>query len=217
MVRADFRIDSKALRAALKKTPDSLLLWVTKAFDQHGQVYKREMQGRFGASLSDGKNPNPAGGKLASRSGNLQGTIGYEIVRRNKLNGLALNFFIGDANTFKYAITQEEGRVIYGRPFLAIPLPPNLTGTGRSRIERPSLVRGNPDFALIRTKEGKLLIGKPLKDGKFEAWWILVRKVTIPARLGFVDTVNGEVLRKDRIARVGNALKRALQEATKGG
>ena len=79
MVRASLRVDTKAVRALVRKSPKTMERWVRKAFKQHGLVFKREMGGRFGGKLIDGRNPSPAGGRLASRSGALEGSIGTTI------------------------------------------------------------------------------------------------------------------------------------------
>ncbi len=211
MVRASFRINSKQVQKTLRATPEILEKHIRRAFDQHGQVYKREMGKRFGGSLVNGR--NPSSDRLATRSGALEGSIGYT-VGGSGLKNLKLVFHIGNRQTIKYAVTQEEGRVILGNPWLAIPLPAALTGTGRSRIERPSLVRGKPGWFLTKTKAGNLLIGRRVSGG-VEFWWVLKRQVKIPARLGFEKTVNSKKLREDRIKRIRNAVARGLQEAAK--
>ncbi len=209
MVRASFRVNSKAVQKTVRDTPEALERWIRRAFDQHGQVYKREMGKRFGGSLVGGR--NPSSDRLATRSGALEGSIGYT-VGGNTLNNLKIVFHIGNRQTIKYAVTQEEGRTILGRPWLAVPLPPALTGTGRSRIERPALVKGKPGWFLTKTKAGNLLIGRRVGGG-VEFWWVLKRSVKIPPRLGFEKTVNSKKLRTDRINRVRNAVARGLKEA----
>ena len=209
MVRASFRMNSKAVRKTLRESPDAIERWVRKAFDQHGQVYKREMGARFGAKIIDGRNPGTD--RLGSRSGALEGSIGYTVTGSG-LQKLKLIFHIGNRATIKYAVTQEEGKTIFGKPWLAVPLPPNLTGTGRSRIERPLLIKDKPGWTIAPSKSG-WVIGKDLGNGEYEWWWALVRSVEIPARLGFEKTVNGKKLREDRIKRIRNAIARGLKEA----
>lgn len=217
------KYDTKELRAALVAAPDALEKWITRAFDQHGQVYKNKMHARFGASLTEGRNPTSGGkgGKLATRTKALSGSIGYEITGKGKLDKLTLKFFIGNADTIKYAVTQEgkNGRatVIVGKPWLAVPLPAALTGTGRSRIERPGLVKGKPGWLLIKSRKGNLIIGKKDSSGNFEPWWVLKKRVKIPARLGFERLIRGPELRKDLIARVRVAIVKGLREAVRVG
>lgn len=215
----DIRYDSRALLATLKKTPAALRKWITIAFNQHGQQYKNAMHARFGAGLEDGRNTTPRGftGRLARRTGALANSIGYEVVGRARLDTIRLRMFIGNANTGAYTQTQEgvggKGTVIVGKPWLAVPLPAALTPTGRSRIERPALIKGKPGWSLIRTKRGKLLIGKTDSSGNFEAWWVLKKRVKIPPRLGFVRTVNSPKMVRDRLTRVRVAIAQALKDA----
>lgn len=215
------RYNSIALRRALKRTPGALRKWIIIAFNQHGQVYKVRMHSRFGASLDEGRNTTTRGfgGRLATRSGALAGTIGYDITGRGNLNTIRLHFFIGNSATIKYATTQEGDNgsavVITGKPWLAVPLPPALTPTGRSRIERPALIQGTPGWTLRRSKKGELLIGKVAADGSFEPWWVLKKRVTIPPRLGFARTVFSPSMQKDRLTRVRVAMAQALKDATR--
>ncbi len=207
MVRASFRINSKRVQKTLRDTPEILEKWIRLAFNQHGQEYKNAMGARF-TPYTGGLNK---GSKVRSRSSFLEGSIGFT-VGGNSLRSLSLIFHIGDRQTIKYAVTQEEGRTIVGKPWLAIPLPAALTGTGQSRIERPALVKGKPGWFLTKTKKGNLLIGRKVGGG-VEFWWVLKRQVKIPARLGFEKTVNSKKLREDRIKRIRNAIARGLQEA----
>lgn len=205
-----FRVKDKRVQRMLRDTPESLERWLRKAFHQHGEVYRREMGKRFGAKLSNGRNPTQ--NRLASRTGRLHSTIGYTVSGRD-LRSLKLTYHIGSRDTIKYAVTQEEGRVIMGRPWLAVPLPAALTPTGRPRIESPGLVRGQPGWFLTKTEKGTLLIGKKNGDS-VEWWWVLKPRVEIPARLGFERTVRGTRLNKDRLTRLRNAITRAVQEVT---
>lgn len=211
MVRASLRVDTKAVRKLVRKSPQSIERWARKAFAQHGLVFKREMGARFGGKLIDGRNPRPAGGRLGSRSGALEGSIGFTVTGSN-LRNLKLIFHVGNRETIKYAVTQEDGMTIFGKPWLAVPLPPNLTGTGRSRIERPLLVKGKPGWFIAPSKSG-FVIGKLGSDGTPEWHWALVRSVKIPPRLGFEKTVNSKKLQKDRMTRLRNAVGRGIQEA----
>jgi hypothetical protein len=209
VVQASFKFNSKQVQKALKRSPDTIAKWVRLALDQHGQVYKREMGKRFSTDAASRKTKT----LLTSRSGALLGSITY-VVSGGSLRDLKLTFHVGNRQTIKYAVTQEEGRVILGKPWLAIPLPAALTGTGRSRIESPKLVMGQPGWFITRTKKGNLLIGRKVGGG-VEFWWVLKRQVKIPARLGFEKTVNSKRLRDDRLKRINNGIIRGLQEAAR--
>lgn len=203
------RYKTDEVRRKLKNTPRSMAKWIAVAFDQNGEIYKNMMHARFSGTLTEGRN---AGATLATRTGKLAGSIGAEVTGKGHLSTLKLHYFIGNSDTIRYAVTQEEGKVIVGRPWLAIPLPAALTGTGRSRIERPSLVKNDPAFFLFKSKAGNLIIAKRTSGG-FEPWWVLKRSVKIRARLGFVRLVNSTKLRKDLIARVRGGIVRGMREA----
>lgn len=206
-------IDVAGIEVLSNKAPIALKKWIKVAFKQHGQRYQRAMQRRFGVKLVNGR--NPGFDRLATRSGKLQGSIGSTI-RGTQLDGLSMIFHIGNSQTEKYVHIQEFGGVIHGKPWLAVPLPAALTPTGRPRmgITRPRDVRGKPGWLLIKTKKGKLLIGRKVGvAGKIEFWWVLKPRVTIKPRLGFRKTVKGQELSEDRIKRVNAAVKRALKEA----
>lgn len=215
MVRASFRFNSKAVQRTVRRAPEVLERWIRLALNQHGQVYKVEMGKRFGGKLINGRNPST--NRLATRSGALEGSIGFT-VGGSSLRSLKLTFHVGNRETIKYAVTQEEGRpgggkgAIVGKPWLAIPLPAALTGTGRPRIESPKFTKGKPGWFITRTGNNKLLIGKKTASG-VEWWWVLKRRVEVPARLGFEKTVNSKKLRQDRIKRIRNGILRGLQEA----
>ncbi len=212
MVRINY--NTKAIRKLVDSAPRAIERWARKAFDQHGLVFKREMGARFGGKLIDGRNPRGPGGKLGSGTGKLEGSINYK-VSGNSLRNLKLSFFIGNREAIRYAVTQEEGKKIFGKPWLAVPLPPNLTPTGRSRIERPAHVKGQPGWFIAPSKSG-FVIGKLGADGKPEWHWALVRSVEIPARLGFERVVLSKKLQKDRVIRLRNAIARGLKEAASG-
>lgn len=213
MAQLEVKVDTKGLDRLIKRAPLVLSKWITLAFKQHGEVYRTEMNKRFQVGVTGGN--KSTGIKIQSRTGALQKSVNYTVLGGATAKGiknLSLILHVGDANTIRYAETQENGRVIVGNPYLAIPLPPNKTASGKVRIERPGLVRGQKDWLIYRSKKGNLLIGKKLPDGSIENHWILVRRVKVPPRLGFAKTVRGKKLTDDRIKRVNAAVKRGLKE-----
>ncbi len=214
MASLEVTISAKGVEKLIKRAPGVLDKWLRLAFKQHGDVYRVEMNNRFAAGSTGGK--KGTGAKLRSRSGALQDSIGFTVPGGTGLKDLQLIYHVGDARTIKYAETQEDGRVIHGKPWLAIPLPANLTASGKPRIERPSLVMNEPGWFVHTSQRGVTTIGRELENGRLEFFWVLKRKVTIPPRLGFRKTVLGDKLQTDRVKRLNAAVKRALKEVSSG-
>ena len=109
------------------------------------------------------------------RSGRLRSSIatGTEVTS----TGAAVHLFAGGP-AVRYAWMQDQGGVIRPRGrVLAIPIGAGRTAAGVGRYPSPRAVPGG---FWRRTRAGKLLFGHRV-GGRFEALFVGVRQVTIPA------------------------------------
>lgn len=215
----EVKIDSKALRDALKRVPERLGREVRFAFNGHGAYFVRQMDRRFGATLQDGKNPTK--NRLSSPTGKLRRSIGFRVNGAGQVSSVKMRGHVGNAATAKYVFTQEHGATIHGSPWLTIPLPANRTKAGRVRFPsaRALMGEGSDVKTFIRkTKSGGLVIFRSFADGREPVpLWVLKRSVTIPPRLGFVKTFRSKKVAADRIKRINNAVAASLAPINKGG
>lgn len=215
MADTTFKVDDKALKLAFKKMPGALLENLHQAFNRSLAEFEGVMvKERFGPF---GGPPwyQASGDHLASRSGNLRGTLGFEVPKVSSLGKLRGVAFIGDAKT-PYAAIQERGGTIFGSPWLTIPLPDNKTASGDARFKSAAALRADSSVKtwIQRSQAGNLIIkgffpGKPIQN-----LWILKRSVTIQPRLRFGRTFEDQYPRQVRS--LNKAVQTALKSATKG-
>lgn len=128
------------------------------------------------------------GSNLNTRTGYLRRSVKFK-VSGHSLTTLNASIFSDSI----YAPIHEYGGVIKakrafmklaGAPYLSIPLDSNKTPSGVTK-QKPKAVFDGGGY-IIRSKTGKYLImsggGKPM--------YVLVKKVTIPPRLGIVTEIN---------------------------
>ncbi len=207
MVSARVKINEARLGQALQRDLRRTSRELRRGLDQYGFAFRAKMDARFGAKLSGPFKRNPTGpalaGRLASRSGALRRAIGHVVKGGGRR--ILLLVFVGDAVTGRYARTQEFGAVIRGSPWLTVPLPANLTPTGRTRFLD---ARSTPGAFFARSGAGNILIGRKTEGG-VEWMWVLKRSVKIPPRLGFIRTFE---LTEPTLNRILNrAIERALR------
>lgn len=107
-----------------------------------------------------------------------------------------------------YGATHEEGAVIHGKPWLAIPLPSIRRPSGLA----PPTSEFRADSFVYKSRRGNLLIARRRADKSIENLYVLRRSVSVPARpLGgainaAVAAVQGELqrdLEHDIVAAIG--------------
>jgi hypothetical protein len=118
--------------------------------------------------------------RLAVRTGMLRRSFKHTVVGTN-LNSIALVITSGA----KYANIQEHGGVVKAKPgkALAIPLAPAKTAAGVARWTGPRDPEAPPMF-MLKTGGAPLLVGSGKSEGMLIPYYILLKSVRIPPRLG---------------------------------
>lgn len=212
---ASITIDTKALEKALAQVPKKLHDELEGAFNRSLVEFTAAMDERFqgasGPPWWDNK-----GEDIVSRTGNLARSLGFQVDRGGNLSQLRGVSFVGDSRT-PYAATQEYGATITGSPWLTIPMPDNYTASGVPRYQSAAALRDDPSVRtwVQRSASGALIIRAQFEgDEDIKNLWLLKRQVTIPPRLRFAKTFEGQ--RKRQIFNVNRAVDRALIAATRG-
>lgn len=212
---ASITIDTKALEKAIAQVPKKLHDELEGAFNRSLVEFTAAMDERFqgasGPPWWDNK-----GEDIVSRTGHLARSLGFRVRRGATLGDLEGASFIGDSLT-PYAATQEYGATITGSPWLTIPMPDNYTASGVPKHQSAAALRDDPAWEtwIQRSASGALII-RARREGEEEIQnlWLLKRQVTIPPRLRFAKTFEGQ--RKRQIFNVNRAVDRALIAATRG-
>lgn len=178
--------DTAKLQLAIKQVPKLLNTSMKEGFEQIGLDFENRMQDRFSGQLTGPWKRNE-GDKLANRYGNLRRSI-RKPVTGTTLNNLKLRATIGDAVTAPYARIQEEGGTVKAKKpggFLTIPMPANLTPTGRTRVQRP---RTDKSIFVLRVDRRAFLVRKSASGEGLQFLFLLKKQVKIKPRLGFKKT-----------------------------
>jgi hypothetical protein len=191
----------KLLQAALKRHPDILAGNIRSHLKTSGADWQGKMLNRF------------RGNPMRTRTGALKRSM------RHKVTGSKLrNIKLRAVSTSRYAAVHEYGTVGKGgslpdiRPkrakHLTIPLPDNLTPAGVARYPSArKLIARDPTAFFHTSSSGVTTIGIK-KGGSLKFLWVLKKKVSIPARLGFFLTWHQ--LRDRRRSTFANAVRYAL-------
>lgn len=192
---------------AMAKAPARLF----KALEKRLSAY-----GRWFASNKMARQVSGGGARLSRRSGSLAGSFGRDVTGKN-LSDLRLTVF----TTARYAPLQEFGGEVrpVARKYLTVPLDAALTaeaGATRSRAEgwgrERTFVAEAADgraYIFLRTGTPRPSGWKPGQDDPSSVpLFLLTRKVTVPARLGFFATWEGD--KEERMAEVAAAVDEAL-------
>lgn len=135
------------------------------------------------ANLTERKlKANVSGNILKRRSGRLANSIGSRVVATGGGIAGVVGSGIRSGNRVPYADIHENGGVIRGNPFLAVPLPSALTKAGNPKRSHP---RDWENTFVQRSKNGNLIIfqKKQLKTKtKLTPLYVLKKSVKVPAR-----------------------------------
>ena len=219
----EFKVDldtSPFSRAIRRYRSRELSKELAVGFRRVGTGFVNEMKRRqFSAKPQGPFRKNPSGRALVRRSGRLARSIGFRVVK-SSAGASYLRVFVGNAYT-PYALLQEKGGTVKGRPWLTVPLPDNLLAS-RARFESARRLRNDPafqtwrrgDIIFVRRTDGTRIAGKA-----FIAAWVLKRKVTVPPRLGFERTWNrqSKVRRRILAESVQRAVDRIGEDTSRGG
>jgi len=127
---------------------------------------------------------------LNVRSGRLRQSIGQE-VKGTAISNIKASVFSG----VKYAVIHEFGGTVRaidkylgvpGGPYLNIPMSDNKTAAGVTRMQAREVF--NNGGYIVRLRSGKYGV---FMDGKL--MFVLVKSVTIPARLGMRDATEEQI------------------------
>lgn len=197
-------VDKRSLRdlqRAIQRQPRLLETNLKRHFKLSGQEWQGKMLDRF------------RGTPMKTRTGALKRSIRYR-VPGSKLSNIELRAF----STSRYAKVHEYGTVGKGGRLpditpkrskaLTIPLPDNLTPAGVPRFPSARALMSSGKTFLHTSDRGITTIA--LDEGGRLRWlWVLKKRVSIPARLGFFLTWEG--LRRGRLHRLRRATRAALQ------
>lgn len=144
---------------------------------------------------------------LHTRTGALKRSLGFSVTRGQR--GPKLDVY---SQGTPHARIQELGGTITPKraKWLTIPAAANLTPAGVTRQSARQIVSEGGIF--LRTKEDGLILVKPNpKKGKFEIYFYLLKKVTIPeGRLGMRKVWGRQESRRRQ--RFSQAVRKALQD-----
>ena len=179
-------MDSEKLRQAFDKVPRLLNVSVKEGLRKIGMDFENAMQERFRGQLSGPWKRN-RGDTLANRQGSLRRSIRTPVTG-STLSNMRLRATVGDAISAPYARIQEEGGTVRPKKaggFLTVPMPDNLTPTGRTKTQRP---RSDPSIFVTRVKGNAYLVRKSAGGEGLEFLFLLKKQVKIKPRLGFKET-----------------------------
>lgn len=185
MVEVSLKFNAKAFEKAVRAAPKLTRRSLAFRLEQIGDEFERRVDKRFTAKLSGPFQSNHTKGRLANRTGTLRATMAHRVREDGK--DLTLRATIGDAATAHYVFTQEFGATIKPKraKALTIPMPDNLTAAGRVRFKSARETEG---VFLLKTPKGAFLVRKKASGEGLDFLWVLKKRVTIPARLGFRST-----------------------------
>ena len=191
------------VKRVFAKAPTSTLKRMTRALNDDGREWEGDMIERMRSGVT-------SGGGLRVRSGALRRSLGYRVTSRTQggTGGIGLRVFSAGVT---YAPIQELGGVITPKraKWLTIPLPPNMTPAGVTRLTAREVINKGGFFAT--SKKGNLLIFNRAGEPQF----VLKKKVRIPkGRLGFVKTWDRN--EPSRFNRHRRALRLAIKDARGG-
>lgn len=162
--------------------PEAVRRIVKRRLEQGGREFERKMQGRL---------RGPTGpDSLRTRTGALRRSLRHTVQEAGPR--VTLENFVG-GGPVHYARIHEKGGIITPKKsqFLAIPLAPVQQGSGASRLTSPR----NDGILVPLRLAGRLFLVRVVGKGarsRIEFRWLLVRRVNMPARLGFIKTWKGE-------------------------
>lgn len=219
MVRASYKDNSPLIAKAVREAPGYLAEELRGAFEKHALFFEGQVLAGFSRRERVGPFRRNTSNKLGIRTGKLSRSMRHRVVTAGKrISGMRLRLTIGNART-PYARIQHDGGVIRakGGGMLAIPLPDNITPTGRQRFTN---YRALANTFITESKAGNLVIGRRVGKGKrakVQYLAILKNEVRVPARPYFVNVFNSKKVREHGTREFRLAALRALRRAGKTG
>lgn len=211
--------EARLLLKRIERFPKVLEINARVGLKDAGAHFNRVFDKTFTAALEGPFRKNATKDRLANRTGALKGSFRQKVVRASgasRAANLDLRCTVGDAMTKDYVRVQEFGAVGPNaiRPkrgkYLTIPMPGNLTPTGRVRVKS---IRNVGESAVWCKKNGNLYAGRRLADGTLRVLFVLKKKVEIPARLNFRKKWRSKRVREFNESRVAKAVQNALRQA----
>lgn len=194
MADIEVKVDQKLLQEALRLYPDRLFV----SFRKRMLSFHRRFMSEF--KRTKFRNAKSA---VQTRSGSLVRSFNSE-ARGSDINTLTVESFSAGN---PYARIQEEGGTITPKKtWLTIPLDAARTASGVARGNARSFT----DTFFIMTKKKKLLLVQKRGD-EIVPLFILVKKVTLKPRLGFVR------MWRTWERKIGGEINLAAKEALAGG
>lgn len=217
---ADPAYDARVLLKRIERFPKVLEINARVGLKDAGANFNRVFDKVFTAALEGPFRQNTTRDRLANRTGALKGSFRQKVVRASggaaRAANLDLRCTVGDATTKDYVRVQEFGAVGPNaiRPkrgkYLTIPMPDNLTPTGRVRVKSITSVGGS---AVWFKKNGNLYAGRQFADGTLRVLFVLKKKVEIPPRLNFRTKWGSKKVRQFNEQRIEKAVQTALRQA----
>ena len=198
------------VRKALAVAPDIMFKAARKGLRNSSIDFEREMIGRMSAGLPPSASPTDG---VSQRTGALKRSI-QRRVKGTSIGTLELTIGIGGANA-PHAIKQEIGGTITPSrgQFLAIPVGPSVTQTGKRRYSNFSQLHANTFLTPRRGGPGWNVLQRIGK--KIQLVAVLVPSVTLRPLLGFQKTWKKHVPKI--FAEVDRELTKALKRAFRKG
>ena len=217
MVRElEFRLTNDgAVQAALQRRADAVFRELQRSFRAIGTEFEDQASRRFRGDWS----PNAPKSRdfLFSRTGALRRSGIRVAVTGTNFSSLALQVFI----TSRYGVLQEFGGEVRPRSkrALTVPLPAAMTAAGVVRQSAGELKRQGGTFLFQTAKrraagKGPLVARQVGGDARrLEFLFVLVSKVSIPARWGLRKTWRGSDMAGVRKFEVSQALRRLTRRS----
>jgi len=203
--KMEIKFDTQKLERALSVMPGKIFTGLKRAFGDVGDT--------FHATMVNERLSGHSATSLGVRTGHLRGSFKKAVTGGN-LDDLTMFFY----TTSKYAEIHEKGGTIYPKntKYLAIPLSAARQPSGASQGYKPRslplvyggrskagniILRLSPYGAALAGNRNKYTTGEKTAKGRLKRFkltagvpmFVLVKSVTIPARLNMMVTWNRDI------------------------
>lgn len=179
----EFEVDLDLFERAMAEAPQRLYEELRSFLRKHHRAFVNVIKTERISSRKGAAGQAALSDRLSSRTGFLRRSIDTEVLGHD-VDSLEVVSF----STAPYARIHELGGEItpQSSSWLAIPLRAVRTAAGVAR----GGPRDYPTSWIMRSKKrsDRLLVMRTLEDGSAEPLFVLVRRVTIPPRLGWMKT-----------------------------